>query len=76
MTLKYKIYRLIYRMVNDLKINDSINNISMKEFNQLLMNKKNLKKLSKSQLIEKLLKLDDRLTKLEKSIKKTNPKVS
>ena len=35
----------------------------MKEYNQLLMNKKELKKLSKSQLI-------DRLMKLEKSMKK------
>ena len=35
----------------------------MKEYNQLLMNKKDLKKLSKSQLIEKLLKLEESMKK-------------
>ena len=43
------------------------NHLNGKQNNELLMNKNNLKKLSKSQLIEKLLKLDERLTtKLEK----------
>ena len=36
---------------------------NLKEYNQLLMNKKNLKKLSKSQLIDKLLKLEESIKK-------------
>ena len=44
--------------INHLKRNNSIIIKDMRLSNQLLMNKKELKKLSKSQLIEKLLKLE------------------
>ena len=45
-------------------------NIYMKEYNQLLMNKKELKKLSKSQLINRLMKLENQLMKKKKKKKK------
>ena len=47
--------------INHLNRNNSIN--IMEKYNQLLMNKKELKKLSKSQLIEKLLKLEESMKK-------------
>ena len=43
---------------NSLNINSL--NINMKEYNQLVMNKKELKKLSKSQLINRLMKLENK----------------
>ena len=45
------------KMLKEISPIDYMN--KMKESNQLLMNKKDLKKLSKSQLIEKLLKLEE-----------------
>ena len=53
--------------VNGLKTKYSnIDMENMKEYNQLVMNKKELKKLSKSQLINRLMKLENQLMKQEK----------
>ena len=49
------------KMLKEISPIDYIN--KMKEYNQLVMNKKELKKLSKSQLIEKLLKLEESMKK-------------
>ena len=51
--------------VNNLLYNMEMNRENMKISNQLSMNKKELKKLSKSQLIDRLMKLENRLMKLE-----------
>ena len=48
---------------NDLNVKHNNINMSMNQYNQLLMEKKKLKKLSKSQLIERLMKLEELVKK-------------